>query len=130
MRLNHVALVCKDLEACEAFYAQVLGLAVVWRPDADNVYLSSGFDNLALHRGTPQPGGALDHIGFSVASADDVDAWHERLRGARVRIAAAPRTHRDGSRSLYCRDPEGTLVQLIFLPPQALTPGPGAAPSG
>ncbi|WP_298187335.1 VOC family protein [Acidiferrobacter sp.] len=122
VRLNHVALICADLEACEAFYAGVLGLVVVWRPDPDNVYLSSGSDNLALHRGTPQPGGARDHIGFSVASAGDVDVWHERLQAARVRIAAAPRTHRDGSRSLYCNDPEGTLVQLIFLPPQALSP--------
>ena len=125
VRLNHVALLCADLEACEAFYAGVLGLAVVWRPDPDNVYLSSGSDNLALHRGTPQPGGALDHIGFAVASAGDVDVWHERLRAARVRIAAAPRTHRDGSRSLYCQDPGGTLVQLIFLPPQALKPASG-----
>ncbi len=124
VRLNHVALVCADLEACEAFYVGILGLAVVWRPDPDNVYLSSGFDNLALHRGAPQPGGALDHIGFSVAGADDVDVWHERLREAQVPITAAPRTHRDGSRSLYCRDPEGTLVQLIFLPPQALNPAP------
>ena len=125
VRLNHVALVCADLEACEAFYVGVLGLAVVWRPDPDNVYLSSGSDNLALHRGAPQPGGALDHIGFAVASAGDVDVWHEWLRAARVRITAAPRTHRDGSRSLYCQDPGGTLVQLIFLPPQALKPVSG-----
>ncbi len=125
VRLNHVALVCADLEACEAFYVGVLGLAVVWRPDPDNVYLSSGSDNLALHRGAPQPGGALEHIGFAVASVGDVDVWHERLRAARVRITAAPRTHRDGSRSLYCQDPGGTLVQLIFLPPQALKPVSG-----
>ncbi len=125
VRLNHVALVCADLEACEAFYVGVLGLAVVWRPDPDNVYLSSGSDNLALHRGAPQPGGALDHIGFAVASVGDVDVWHERLRAAQVRITAAPRTHRDGSRSLYCQDPGGTLVQLIFLPPQALKPVSG-----
>ena len=127
LRLNHVALVCADLAACEAFYAGVLGLSVVWRPDADNVYLSSGLDNLALHRGSPRSEGALDHIGFSVAAADEVDVWHERLRAAAVPIAAAPRTHRDGSRSLYCRDPGGVLVQLIFLAPQAL--GPAAEPA-
>ena len=125
LQLNHVALVCADIEACEAFYEGVLGLAVVWRPDPDNVYLSSGTDNLALHRGTPQSGGALDHIGFSVATPDEVDAWHERLRVAAVPIAAAPRTHRDGSRSLYCKDPGGVLVQLIYLPPQALRPAAG-----
>lgn len=128
LHLNHVALVCADIEACEAFYGGVLGLSVVWRPDPDNVYLSSGADNLALHKGVPQAGGALDHIGFSVGGPDLVDAWHERLRAASVPIAAAPRTHRDGSRSLYCRDPGGVLVQLIYLPPQALSPTAGPAP--
>ena len=32
------------------FYVDLLGFAVEWEPDADNVYLSSGIDNLALHR--------------------------------------------------------------------------------
>jgi hypothetical protein len=31
----------------------------------------------------------------------------------------APRTHRDGARSFYCRDPEGNLVQMIYHPPIA-----------
>ena len=128
LRLNHVALVCADIEACEAFYGGLLGLSVVWRPDPDNVYLSSGADNLALHRGVPQARGALDHIGFSVGTPDEVDAWHERLQAASVPIAAAPRTHRDGSRSLYCRDPGGVLVQLIHLPPQALSPAADPVP--
>ena len=116
LRLCHVALVCADLAASEAFYVHVLGLKVVWWPDQDNVYLSNGHDNLALHRGSVVPGGALDHIGFAVASRDDVDAWHLRLQAAQITVAAPPKTHRDGSRSLYCRDPGGTLVQLIYLP--------------
>ncbi len=48
--MRHVALNVRDLEICERFYAGLLGMAVDWRPDADNVYLSSGNDNLALHR--------------------------------------------------------------------------------
>ena len=32
------------------FYVDLLGFAVEWEPIADNVYLSSGIDNLALHR--------------------------------------------------------------------------------
>lgn len=116
LRLCHVALVCSDLSASEDFYGRVLGLEVVWRPDADNVYLSNGQDNLALHRGDPSAGGALDHIGFAVDSPDEVDLWYRRLMDAQVVITAPPRTHRDGSRSLYCRDPGGVLVQVIYLP--------------
>jgi hypothetical protein len=28
-----------------------------------------------------------------------------------------PRTHRDGARSFYCYDPDGTVVQVIHHPP-------------
>lgn len=116
LRLCHVALICSDLKASEDFYSQVLGLKVVWRPDSDNVYLSNGQDNLALHRGQGGVGGQLDHIGFAVDRADEVDVWHQRLKDAHVVVTAAPRSHRDGSRSLYCRDPGGVLVQIIYLP--------------
>jgi catechol-2,3-dioxygenase len=121
--LRHVALRVRHLEACENFYAGLVGLTVQWRPDADNVYLSSGADNLALHRGEPaQAVGALDHIGFTLDSAEEVDAWYDYLAAERVSIEAPPRVHRDGSRSFYCRDPEGNAVQFIFHPGLARRP--------
>jgi catechol 2,3-dioxygenase-like lactoylglutathione lyase family enzyme len=121
--LRHVALNVRDLAACERFYVDLVGLQVEWRPDPDNVYLSSGSDNLALHRGNPGPApGALDHIGFTLDSPDQVDAWHGYLAARAVAIKAPPRTHRDGARSFYCADPDGNLVQFIFHP--ALQPSP------
>ena len=48
--LRHVALQVHNLEACERFYTELLGMRSEWRPDMDNVYLTSGNDNLALHR--------------------------------------------------------------------------------
>lgn len=117
--LRHLALNVRDLDACERFYCDGLGMRVEWRPDADNVYLTSGSDNLALHRATIEATGPqhLDHLGFIVRDAETVDAWHRFLTDQGVAIHAAPRTHRDGARSLYCRDPEGRLVQLIYHPP-------------
>jgi catechol 2,3-dioxygenase-like lactoylglutathione lyase family enzyme len=119
--MRHVALNVRDLEACEYFYVQLLGMTVEWRPDADNVYLTSGSDNLALHRVTGDApaatGQRLDHIGFFIASPELVDDWHAFLRESAVEIKVSPRTHRDGARSFYCADPEGTIVQLIFHPP-------------
>ena len=43
-------------------------MGVVWQPDPDNAYLSSGCDNLALHRGAvgAAESQALDHLGFIV----------------------------------------------------------------
>ncbi len=51
--LRHLALNARDLAAMKRFYTELLGFAVEWEPDADNVYLSSGIDNLALHRAAP-----------------------------------------------------------------------------
>lgn len=115
--LRHVALNVRDLAACERFYVEIMGMRVDWRPDADNVYLTGGGDNLALHRAQGAPVGpqALDHIGFVVAGPEEVDQWHAWLAGQGVPIVKPPKTHRDGARSFYCRDPDGNVVQIIAL---------------
>jgi catechol 2,3-dioxygenase-like lactoylglutathione lyase family enzyme len=120
--MRHVALFVRDLAACEHFYVELMGMRVEWRPDPQNVYLTSGGDNLALHQADPgtardEVGQRLDHIGFFVASPDAVDAWYRWLQSHEVRMQTAPRTHRDGARSFYCFDPDGTRVQLIHHPP-------------
>lgn len=120
--MRHVALNIRDMAACERFYVELLGMAVEWRPDPDNLYLSSGVDNLALHvsaEPVAASGQRLDHIGFILRRPEDVDAWYEFLTHHEVPIAKAPRTHRDGARSFYCRDPEGNVVQMIYHPPIA-----------
>jgi catechol 2,3-dioxygenase-like lactoylglutathione lyase family enzyme len=118
-RLWHLALQVADLGAMERFYVEVLGFAVEWKPDPDNVYLTTGRDNLALHRGAAGTETRLGHLGLVVGEADHVDAWAAWLRSRGVSLTAEPRTHRDGARSLYFRDPEGNLVQLIHHPPLA-----------
>lgn len=122
--MRHVAVsVAGDrFEACARFYKEGMGMAVDWEPDADNVYLSSGGDNLALHRvaRVDHAVSALDHLGFVVASADDVRAWHDRvvalLDAHGLEIVMPPRLHRDGATSFYFRDPAGNKVQIIHIP--------------
>ena len=115
--IRHVALFVADLAAAERFWVDVMGYAVEWRPDPDNVYLCGAHDNLALHRGEAPAGGRLDHIGIAVAAAGDVDAWAAHLEAHGVSLKAAPRTHRDGSRSLYFHGPEALVVQIIHHAP-------------
>jgi catechol 2,3-dioxygenase-like lactoylglutathione lyase family enzyme len=118
--LRHLALNAQDLGAMKRFYVELLGFAVEWEPDADNVYLSSGSDNLALHRAaTPRTtsAGALDHLGLIVREAAEVDRWAEFLEAHGVALDAKPRTHRDGARSCYFKDPDGNVVQIIHHPP-------------
>ncbi|MEP7303937.1 MAG: VOC family protein [Acidobacteriota bacterium] len=125
--LRHLALNVRDLAAMKRFYVELLGFAIEWEPDSDNVYLSSGIDNLALHRspleaegGTtaaPPVRGALDHLGLVVRTPASVDEWAAFLESRGVTIDAVPRTHRDGARSCYFRDPDGNHIQIIHHPP-------------
>jgi catechol 2,3-dioxygenase-like lactoylglutathione lyase family enzyme len=129
--LRHLALNVTRLDEMKVFYVDLLGFAVEWEPDADNIYLSSGIDNLALHRAGGHSGapphdvgadtrvgpGALDHLGLIVRSPDDVDRWADYLEANGVTIVAKPKTHRDGARSCYFDDPDGNRVQIIHHPP-------------
>lgn len=118
--MRHVALFVKNFTEVEDFYTRLMGMQVEWRPDSDNVYLTSGNDNLALHKvDVDQGGGRLDHIGFFIDKAEDVDRWYGYLGSENIRMFTEPKTHRDGARSFYCADPEGTRVQLIYHPPLA-----------
>lgn len=117
--MRHIALNVIRFTETEAFYVELLGMQVEWRPDADNVYLTSGNDNLALHRSDEKPSGPqhLDHIGFIIGEIDSVDRWYEFLLQHNIEIFKPPKTHRDGARSFYCRDPDGNVVQMMYYPP-------------
>ena len=128
--LRHLALNVRGMAAMKAFYVDLLGFQVEWEPDPQNVYLTSGRDNLALHQAegaAAEAGrgpGALDHLGLIVATADTVDAWAAFLESNGVALDMRPKTHRDGARSCYFRDPDGNRVQIIHHPPIVQGTGP------
>ena len=131
--LRHVALFVRAFEETKRFYVETMGYRVEWEPDADNSYLSSGMDNLALHR-APQAAGrretVLDHIGLLVRTAGDVDAWARFLESRGVALQTRPRTHRDGARSFYVEDPDGNRIQVIHHPPISGQPSVPEGASG
>src|SRR5262245_22742284 len=123
--LRHLALNVRALDEMKRFYVDLLGFQVEWEPDPDNIYLTSGRDNLALHRSTAPAGaaattpaaGALDHLGLIVSTPGEVDRWAGFLESRGVVLDAPPKTHRDGARSCYFSDPDGNKVQIIHHPP-------------
>lgn len=90
-------------------------MRVEWRADDDSVFLTSGDESLTLQR-TFRPAAPgdqrLDHIGFVVHTEEAADRWHDHLRAAGATVGESPKTHRDGARSFFCRDPDGTKVQI------------------
>jgi catechol 2,3-dioxygenase-like lactoylglutathione lyase family enzyme len=119
--LRHLALNVRHMAAMKSFYTELLGFEVEWEPDPANLYLTSGRDNLALHEAAPMSDphvqGALDHLGLVVESAGLVDEWAAFLDSRGVALEMKPKTHRDGARSCYFRDPDGNRVQIIHHPP-------------
>jgi catechol 2,3-dioxygenase-like lactoylglutathione lyase family enzyme len=119
--LRHVALNVRDVQKSVDFYCSVIGMSVEWAPDKDNVYLTSGGDNVAIHKlpeGTkPEGTQTLNHIGFVVARPEDVDDVAARVQAQGIELVEPVRTHRDGARSFYFRDPDGILIQLLYHPP-------------
>lgn len=122
--LRHLALRVTDLNRSRAFYETLFGMRVLWQPDPDNVYLSSGSDNLALHRipaseltqYSPGRGQFLDHFGVIMGTADDVDRMFEHVQRSGWRISKPLKHHRDGSYSFYLADPDGNLIQVLYEP--------------
>ena len=93
-------------------------MKLVWQPDPDNAYLSSGSDNLALHRGDvgARDGQALDHLGFIAPTIADVEAGWEWAQANRLNVVHPLKHHRDGSVSFYIRDPDGNTIQILYEP--------------
>jgi catechol 2,3-dioxygenase-like lactoylglutathione lyase family enzyme len=116
--LRHLALNVEDVTRASDFYQRVFGMTIVWQPDADNAYMSSGCDNLALHRGSVDNHSAqsLDHLGFIVPTIEELEAGYRWAHENQLDIARPLRRHRDGSVSYYVRDPDGNVIQILYEP--------------
>src|SRR5690606_41661053 len=122
--LRHLALRVRDVQASRQFYERLFDMKIVWQPDPENVYLSTGYDNLALHQVSQQElkefdlsrVHPLDHLGFLMDSPQSVDALYTEANGMEIPIIKPLKRHRDGSYSFYLQDLEQNTVQVLFEP--------------
>ena len=118
--IKHIALKVKNFDNCLKFYTDILGMDIDWQPDDDNVYLSNGKDNLALHKDSnldlSSKNNRLDHYGIMLKTKDDVDYWFNFIKSHDVKIFKDIKDHRDGSRSFYCYDPDKNILQIMWHP--------------
>jgi catechol 2,3-dioxygenase-like lactoylglutathione lyase family enzyme len=119
--MRHIALKVRDVARSKRFYQDFLGMELVWEPDPQNVYLSSGCDNIALHEvsrsfATGAPEQQLDHLGFVVETIERVKELEQEFQAKGVKIVHPFKIHRDGSASFYCADPDGIVIQMLYEP--------------
>lgn len=119
--MRHIALKVRSVAQSKMFYQNILGMDVVWEPDAQNVYLSSGCDNIAIHEVSENflktaEEKQLDHLGFVVESVERVRELESEFRSRGVTIVHPFKVHRDGSASFYCADPDGVVIQMLYEP--------------
>ena len=119
------ALYVGDLDAAEAFYLDVLGLAPITRVEGRHAFFRCGEGVLLLFNAAateipPAPDARLPvpphgargpgHLCFA-ASAEEIESWKERLSGHGVAIEADFEWP-NGGRSIYFRDPSGNSLEF------------------
>lgn len=119
------ALYVDDVRRAADFYLEVLGLPVLVQDerfcamDVNGRHVLLLFLRGASIDGAELPGGSIPphdgngpiHAGFAI-DAGDIEAWRAKLNGHGVAILSEMDWPR-GGRSLYFRDPDGHLLELL-----------------
>ena len=118
--IRHLALKVSNFEECLKFYTEILGMVIDWKPDDENVYLTNGLDNLALHYDKDVSGdkcdSRLDHFGIFIKKKEDIDKYLSHMKDNNVKIHKEKKIHRDNSISFYIEDPDGNILQILWHP--------------
>jgi catechol 2,3-dioxygenase-like lactoylglutathione lyase family enzyme len=118
-RIDHVVLTCADPEATASWYERVLGME---RDEfgEGRIAMRFGSQKLNLHRqgaefsphATAPRTGSLDLCFVTALGADDVVV---HLKSQKIAIVEGP-ANKIGAlgmiRSVYCRDPDGNLIEI------------------
>lgn len=122
--LTHIALAVKNAKRSFEFYEQVFGVVKVYdkgsfiqaqTPGSRDVLV---FDEKAKRAGER---GGIEHFGFRLQRAQDIDAAAELVKQAGGRILDKGEFC-PGEPYLYCADPDGYVVEIWYELPTAIDP--------
>lgn len=125
MRIDHIALCVRDLEAMRDFYIKYFGAVageLYHNPRTGLRTYFLAFDGGArvelMQKPGALPGGSelregWAHLSFTLGSRGAVDAATERLRAAGCAVESGPRVTGDGYYESCVLDPEGNRVELM-----------------
>lgn len=125
-RMDHSALIVRDLAATRRFYGEVLGLEEIPRPSSFRFggcwFRGPTFElHFILADDTTSPAGWVDpgpgarsglahHLAFEV---EDLDGAMRDLDARGIRLAAGPFQRGDGIVQIYVDDPDGHFIELF-----------------
>lgn len=115
--LHHASFVVANTEASLAFYAGVLGLEQMERPDLGfaGAWLRLGeqqqlhlleLPNMDPTTGRPAHGGRDRHVALSTSNVDIIRDTLDK-KGVAYTLSIS------GRRALFCRDPDGNAVEIL-----------------
>ncbi len=131
-KLDHAALLVKDIERSRRFYGKILGLEEIPRPQSfsfPGAWFRIGSQELHLigeaeagRTKQVQPGGYRPdelergygaHIAFAV---NDLQLVQQQMRSNKIEIVGGPRPRGDGVMQMYVCDPDGYVVEFFVWP--------------
>jgi catechol 2,3-dioxygenase-like lactoylglutathione lyase family enzyme len=128
--LHHVTLICRDVERSVDFYRNLLGMRLVKQTvnedDRQARHLFFGDEEgrpgtivTCLEYGDLEEGrvgaGSVHHFALSVESEEELAGWHAYLTSKGIPCTEV--MDRTYFKSIYLRDPDGTIVELATLAP-------------
>jgi catechol 2,3-dioxygenase-like lactoylglutathione lyase family enzyme len=124
LKLDHAALLVKDVERSRQFYREVLnmdeipGLGTIWLAKGDaEIHLleeseegSAAQTSAGRYRPDELARGHTAHIAFEV---DDLEEAQRHLRAHHIEIVCGPRPRGSEAEQLYICDPDGYVIELF-----------------
>ena len=128
-RLDHAALLVKDVERSRRFYSQVLGMEEVPRPSNfhfPGAWFRKGSAEIHLigedkpgRTAQVQPGGyspdelSIGHVTHFAFEVTDLEETRQYLLAHEIVIVGGPRPRGDGVLQMYVCDPDGYIVEFF-----------------
>jgi len=117
--INHITIRVNEIERAEEFYGEILGFELVKKMGQSMaVYKIGEEDTLVIVEAETSydPNSRdfrVDHFGFYLNSADEVDEIAEYLREKEVTILSGPANRKKG-RFVFASDPDGNMIEFFF----------------
>ncbi|MCC5941083.1 MAG: VOC family protein [Balneolaceae bacterium] len=117
--INHMTIRVNRIERSKEFYGEILGFELVrTMGQSMAVYKIGEEDTLVIVEAETSydPNSRdfrVDHIGFYLKSADEVDEMAKYLRDKEVTILSGPANRKKG-RFVFASDPDGNLIEFFF----------------